>query len=86
MAVLSFRHDDTTTIMRQIVSWQISVSYDAAKTAATFGELNFDELDIMELVIQMEERHSLSVSATKSSRPLVAKMTGKRSRCCVSRN
>jgi len=53
MAVFSFRHDDTTTTMRQIVLWQISVSYDAAKTDATFGKLNFDELDIVELFMQI---------------------------------
>ena len=59
---MSFRHDDTTTTMRQIVSRQISASYDPTKTDATFGELNFDELDIMELVIQIEETFFVSIS------------------------
>ena len=41
---------------------KFSVSYDAAKPDATSGKLNFDELDIVELIIQIEETFFVSIS------------------------
>lgn len=61
-AVSSFRHDDTTTTMRQIVSLQIGVSYDDAKISTTLGELRFDELDFAELIVEIEDAFSIGIS------------------------
>jgi len=48
---------------------KFSVSCDAAKTDATSGELHFDELDIMELIVQIEETPFVSISNEEFTSP-----------------
>lgn len=62
---LLFCHSATMTRPPQcdrLFRGKFSVSYDAAKPDATSGKLNFDELDIVELIIQIEETFFVSIS------------------------
>jgi hypothetical protein len=48
---------------------KFSVSCDATKNDATSGELNFEELDIVELIVQIEETSFVSICNEEFTSP-----------------
>ena len=55
--------------MRPIVLRQVQCLLRCRKTDATSGELHFDELDIMELIVQIEETPFVSISNEEFTSP-----------------
>lgn len=54
--------DDTTGTMRQLVARCLEVSYDEVRPEETLKDLNCDELDFVELVMEIEDGFSVSIS------------------------
>lgn len=59
--VVNFSRDDTTGTVRQIVSRQLGVSYEEADSHTTLGDLNADELDVVELIMELEDSFSIII-------------------------
>ena len=66
--------DDTTGTMRQIVAEHLGISYNDAKPDATLNDLGCDELDVVELIMEIE--NSFSVTITDNEFEVLGGMDG----------
>lgn len=54
--------DDTTGAMRQLISTQMGIPYEQVKPEASLKDLNFDDLDAIELILEIEDAFSITIT------------------------
>ncbi len=59
--------DDTTGATRQLVASHLGVGYDNVKADTTLGDLNCDELDVVEIIMLLEDSFDISISESEFS-------------------
>jgi acyl carrier protein len=76
-------HAEIVSRVRQLIAWHFAIKHEAVRPEQTFAELGFDELDVVELMMETKKEFAIEIDAgslakaagASSSNDLIQKMT-----------